>query len=335
MDRYLVITVDTEADWYNPEQLKLRNITAIPDFQDECVQYGFIPTYLVTYEVASRDESLSVLQPIAGKKLCEIGHHLHVWSTPPFETPSPGGTDSTWMHGLQSELPDPLFEAKMLMLHNTIRKNFGLAPTSHRAGRWAIDTRTLKWLSGHNYLADSSMTARKTWWFTRGKKTRIGVNSARVSNNPYFPSLSDITMPATRDSDRIGILEIPVSAAGTAFGALQRTRGFGLFSAGLNKTGCYRLGMVSFRPSYPVPDALFSRWLERLFQSDLKVVNFMFHSNELHTGTSPYSRTENRTADVRKRIRKVMDTARSYGFSGISLSGYAALIKRADDQERS
>ena len=322
MDRYLVITVDTEADWHHPEQLKLRNITAIPDFQDECVQYGFIPTYLVTYEVASRDESLSVLQPIAWKKLCDIGHHLHVWSTPPFETPSPGGTDSTWMHGLQSELPDPLFEAKMLMLHDTIRKNFGLAPTSHRAGRWAIDTRTLKWLSAHGYLADSSMTARKTWWYTRGKKTRIGVNSARVSNNPYFPSLSDITMPATRNSDRIGILEIPVSAAGTAFGALQRTRGFGLFSAGLNKIGYYRLGMISFRPSYNISIPLFTHLVHNLFQLKLPVYNFMLHSNEVFPGASPYSKRKDLVTRIWERIHLTFALAKEYNIRGIALSDY-------------
>ena len=82
-----IVTVDTESDdaWLKPEVIKLDNIKMIPRFQDLCEKYDIFPTYLLTYECASREESISVFKPILDRQKCEIGHHLHIWSTPPFK----------------------------------------------------------------------------------------------------------------------------------------------------------------------------------------------------------------------------------------------------------
>ena len=69
-----VVTVDTEADdaWNSPEFINLRNMKQIPRFQELCDAYSIIPTYLVTYECATRDEAICVLEPISKNSRAEI-----------------------------------------------------------------------------------------------------------------------------------------------------------------------------------------------------------------------------------------------------------------------
>ena len=154
-----VVTVDTEADdaWNSPELVKLSNMKQIPRFQELCESHGIIPTYLVTYECATRDEAIRVLEPLANNARAEIGHHLHVWTAPPFQSPSPADVDRCWLHAFQFELPPSLFEDKAESLRAKIEEVYGQSPTSHRAGRWGIDQRSIDWLCKSGFTVDSSV----------------------------------------------------------------------------------------------------------------------------------------------------------------------------------
>mgnify|MGYP001573000618 CR=1 FL=1 len=83
-----VVTVDTEADdaWSCPNQIRLDNLKQLPRFQGLCDKFGIVPTYLLAYECAHRDEALSILKPLADSRRCEIGHHLHFWTCPPYQS---------------------------------------------------------------------------------------------------------------------------------------------------------------------------------------------------------------------------------------------------------
>src|SRR5690606_25001960 len=153
-----VVTVDTEADdaWAHPDEIRLDNIRALPRFQELCERFSVVPTYLLTYECAHRDEALSILAPIAASARCEIGHHLHVWTCPPFAI-GDRDVDRRFVLAHQFMLPDALFVQKAERLRQEIERSFGRSPTSHRAGRWGIDPRSVDWLCRAGFVAETSL----------------------------------------------------------------------------------------------------------------------------------------------------------------------------------
>ena len=318
--KYFIISVDTEADWYHQKENRLNNIEGIHILQRLCKNYNITPTYLVTYEVATDNNSIEILKQYHQKDLCEIGSHLHIWSTPPFEDANEYGVDLKWFHGFQSELPDNLLYQKLENLNKVIIKNFGVRPTSHRAGRWGIDYRTLDWLSNNNYLVDSSICSRKTWNLTRGTEGFMNYNSYQVENIPYYPSSEDITLPSKNKNGENKIIEIPVSNLELNFWSNSNSKRLVLLSTILNKIGFYHFGNISFRPSYNIPSQKFKILVNRLLKKNDRFVNFMLHSNELTDGSSPYSKNKEKQKALIDRINIVFEAAKKYGYKSIKLS---------------
>ena len=58
--------------------------SACPPCRRCSTSFGVRPTYVVTWEMATRPESAAVLRDLARTGRCEIGTHLHPWSSPPF-----------------------------------------------------------------------------------------------------------------------------------------------------------------------------------------------------------------------------------------------------------
>ena len=318
--KYLVISIDTEADWFKPEKASLTNINGIPYFQDLCNRYDFISTYLITYEVATKDESLKILKPISDADQCEIGHHMHIWTTPPFQFENEYGTDQKWIHGLQSEIDDELFEQKMNNLHQQISQNFGKIPSSHRAGRWAIDNRTFDWLEKNKYKVDSSICAHKTWKYSKGVNEFVKTNTFKVSNKSYYPSKKDITIEKQSSEKGYNVLEVPLTGIKLPYLSTIDNKSLYYFNTISQKLGIFKFGSVSFRPSYSIKISSFTTIVSELFESDCQIFNFMFHSNELTTGTSPYSNNETATRKLLQRIEIVFKLAKEYGIKGVKLS---------------
>jgi len=204
---YFIVTVDTEADdaWTRPERIELTNLREIPRFQELCEKYDVIPTYLVTYECATRDEALYILQPFSNSGRCEIGHHLHCWTTPPFQKKGNSGVDVAWLHAYQSELPDSLFREKAEVLSDAIEKGYGNRPTSHRAGRWGIDQRTIDWLIDNGFLVDSSVVPFTSYSGGAGKTRKVPCSYSSPLG-PYFYQGKSI-----HEDDNSSLMEIPVT----------------------------------------------------------------------------------------------------------------------------
>jgi hypothetical protein len=86
---------------------------------------------------------------------------------------------------------------------------------------------------------------------------------------------------------------------------------------------------MSFRPSYwNLPLKVFQKVTRNLFQSDIPLINFMLHSNELLLGGSPYSDSEERLRKIKEKILFVLNIAKEYGVKGMTLSGAAALFNK-------
>jgi len=202
----LIITVDTERDneWKRPDSTSLENIKFLQRFQDLCQKYGFKPTYLLTYEVASDPQSVKILKAYQEKLQAEIGAHLHPWTSPPFEQ------ERSWedkVHRFPHELSDKELRDKMAVLTQTIIDNFGIRPKSFRAGRWGFDARVARELIRQNYIVDCSVTPKISWQKTKGDPQGQGGPDYRFFRaQPYFVSPQDIN-----EVGHSALLEVPMT----------------------------------------------------------------------------------------------------------------------------
>jgi hypothetical protein len=316
--KYLIISVDVEADWFSKELNSLTSMQGLLFLQEAAVKFGMPLTYLVTYECATREEAVRVIKASLDAGFCEIGNHLHVWSTPPFESVNEHGVDIKWIDAVQPELSDDIFAQKMHSVHDAIVKNYGIVPTSHRAGRWAIDRRTISWLEQNHYLVDTSVCPYMTY-MRRGAGEIMVQERFSFRRGPYYPDREEVTRPSQDDHHRFQVLEVPVTGIRgdllktLDFPGIDRLRMlFSLF--GYNGTRD-----IAFRPSYDLTLSVFKRITRNIFLNDT-FIHLMLHSSELTLGTSPYSLTDSDLTQIRKKIMYVLKTAKEYGIKGLRLS---------------
>ncbi len=309
----LLIGVDTEADdqWSldGRKRLSVQNADRLPRLQALCDRYGVRPSYLITHEMATRPESAAVLRELVAGGRCEIGMHLHPWSSPPYRD------EDVAVGRYPSQMPDDLLERQMRELAEAIEAHVGVRPVSYRAGRHGLDTRGLRHLEALGFTVDTSVDPLFN-------ETRLGgpkFSGAPVG--PYHPDPADL-----RRAGRSPVLEVPVSAATlprlpkrleSAYASLQPKRWRGPLK---------RLGLrpVWLRPSYsPAPDAI--ALAEMLVARGVPTLNMLFHSSELLPGASPYHRDEaavDRFFDTFERV--VEHIMGRMGATGMTYAEYAA-----------
>lgn len=328
-----VVTVDTEADdaWSRPEAVNVTNIRQLERFQDLCDKYDVVPTYLLAYECATRDEALSTLKPIAENRRCEIGHHLHVWTTPPFQNESPNGVDRDWIHAFQFQLPDSLFVEKAETLRQAIEQNFGYSPTSHRAGRWGIDQRTVDWLAGAGFVVETSMRTglrlrqnRPGAELSMPRGRAIASAEYELHRNPYlWHSQSQVDgrppiveVPATVDL-RSGL----AAAVLLPYLKLKWPGEFFLFRVLRKLAG---LNILCPDPGY-APGEL-PRMIDRAFEHGVTVINLMFHSSELALHCSPFTKTQQDVDSVWRHLEEAFRYMRDHGIASSGISDIARIV---------
>src|SRR5204862_4558050 len=124
-----------EDDWgdYRTSGQRVENARRIPRLQRLFEEFDVVPTYLVTYSVATDAAARSILKSIADAGGCEIGAHCHPWNTPPVVGARVPERDS-----MLCNLPIDVQMAKMRCLHETMLRAFDRTPTSFRCGRWGF-----------------------------------------------------------------------------------------------------------------------------------------------------------------------------------------------------
>ena len=330
-----VVTVDTEADdaWLRPDIVQVTNIRQLDRFQDLCDKYEVVPTYLLAYECATRDEALTILNPLAEKRRCEIGHHLHVWTTPPFQNEGPTGVDLDWIHTFQFQLPNSLFAEKAERLRQAIEHNFGGSPTSHRAGRWGIDQRTVDWLTSSGFVVETSMrTGLRLRQNLPGTEMPVPPNRG-IAAAEYEPHKNPYLWPSeTQDQDSQSIVEIPATVdvqngfASTLFQQYLALKWPGesfLFKVYRKLAG---LNILCPDPAYS-PGEL-PRIMERAIGRGVTVVNLMIHSSELALYCSPFTRTQQDLDGVWRHLEEAFRYARNRGIVSEGISDVAYLARQ-------
>ena len=279
-----LITIDTEADdeWHDEGDRTYANIQALPRLQDLCDHHGLKPTYLATYDVTADDASREILQALSRAGNCEIGAHLHAWSTPPDYDLMPNiFQHSPYLH----EFPPDVQAAKLDALTGILTEAYG-KPQSYRGGRWAFDSLAATMLIERGYVVDTSVTPGISWRINGGYSPGSGgPDYSRETVRPYRLVLGSAEL-----------IEAPVSIAAT--GALRHLghtpfESLGALGAlcrrGLHKTGLCR--MVWLRPGFSSAEQM--HWVcDNLCRRGIPLLNLMFHSSELIPRGSPRVRTQ-------------------------------------------
>lgn len=320
MDRpAFIITIDTEGDnlWSRPSEITTRNSRYLQRFQGLCDQFRLRPTWLTNYEMAEcpvfRDFAHDVLARDAG----EIGMHLHAWHSPPLVPLTP---DDYRFQPYLIEYPDDVLQNKVTYLSKLLEDTFQTSITSHRAGRWAMDSRYASALLDCGYDIDCSVTPHVSWRHMRGAPQGKGGSDYRDAPESPYVVASDCMMRPGES----GLLEVPMTTR-----AVDRS----LPAAAIANT----LHAIPWRLSRRVGLSLFPevRWLRPDGRNLASMVNlvqesarrcdahveFMLHSSELMPRGSPRFPNETAIAGLYRHLESLFETA-SATCRGMTLSEF-------------
>jgi len=273
----ILVGIDTEADdqWSAGGRARndVKNAECLPAVQALFDGFGVRPTYLVTYEMATRAESAPILRDLARGGRCEIGTHLHPWSSPPFRPEDLAG------HTYPHNLPPDLLARQIGELTTTIEQELGVRPVTYRAGRNGFDGGTLPVLEQWGYRVDTSVDPL----FNERRKKGMVFAGAPVF--PYHPDPQDVRRPG-----RSPILEVPISAATLPPLPKFMERAYALLPPLPYRGALKRLGVrpVWLRPSYTTRTDMLA-FASYLASRKAPCFNIIFHSSELLPGGSPYT----------------------------------------------
>jgi peptidoglycan/xylan/chitin deacetylase (PgdA/CDA1 family) len=177
----------------------VRNAARLPALQALFEEFGVRPTYVVTWEMATRPESVAVLRDLARSGRCEIGTHLHPWSSPPFRP------EDLAAHTYPHNLPVDLLDRQLRELTAAIEENLGVRPTTYRAGATASTGARCPSSSG----SATRWTRASIRSSTSGRKGGMIFDGAPTL--PVSPDYDDVRRPGASK-----ILEIPIHLGHTA-----------------------------------------------------------------------------------------------------------------------
>ena len=274
-----LITIDTEGDnaWSRPKHITCQNAQFLPRFQTLCERYGLKPTYLTNYEMATNRAFLEFAGDAVRRGTAEIGMHLHAWHSPPHH---PLTSDDYARQPYLIEFNRNVMRDKIRAMTDLLEETFNVKMVSHRAGRWALDSRYVQELLAHGYLVDCSVTPYVNWGGSIGVYGG-GTDYRDFPVNPYYIDADKINRPGTSQ-----LLELPMSirpkrpfATRGPIGILFHSRyGYRILS--------HTAGINWLRPNGRNRGAMIGL-AEHLWASNSPYAQFMLHSSELMPGGSP------------------------------------------------
>ena len=316
MKKKFLISIDTEGDnlwaWKKGDTVTANNAKYLPRFQALCDKYGFKPTYLTNYEMASDDFFVSYFKPVAEEDRCEIGMHLHAWNNPP-EYELPVRTDKDPGAPYLIEYPYEIMKEKIAVMTELLTEKFGRKPVTHRAGRWAMNDDYFNLLSEYGYVCDCSYTPGKSWLGAAGQSPEsAGSDYSGVSLRPF--------------THKSGISEVPVTVREDH--RIRRNPGEGIRKYIRNHYRAMKgQGKIWLRPDGRNLDDLIylSDIISESPQDDYLM--FMLHSSEFMPGGSPRFITDE---DIEKLYSdlEILFEHISKLYEGITIGEYAKRMKK-------
>lgn len=274
MKKSFIITIDTESDnqWISNSRLSTENAKYIPRFQQLCEKYRFKPVYLTDYSMANDDYYIGYIREKQSDGLCEVGMHLHAWDTPPI------ADDVSEMPGKPYliEYSDEVMYEKIATLTDLLEEKFKTKMVSHRAGRWAIDSRYIALLEKFGYNVDCSVTPGIDWSAQLGKQ-KGGSNYSTAPKLPYY-------LTETKN-----LLEVPMTVRKVKMPFELNAKSPKAFLKSVYYTAVGK--NIWLRPSISVNEEI-QILLNSVENENSDYLEFMMHSSEFMPGGSPYYGTK-------------------------------------------
>lgn len=268
-----LITIDTEGDnlWEATDRIETRNAAFLPRFQTLCEKYGFKPTWLTNYEMATDPVFVEFGRDVLRRGQGEIGMHLHAWNSPPI---TPLTEDDHRHRPYLIEYPDQVMRDKIAFMTDLLEDTFGVKMLSHRAGRWAFDERYARMLVEYGYRVDCSVTPGVSWRNCLGAPT--GKGGSDYSNFPtkiYQLDLNNLQLQGESPLIEVPmtILSSRVKAVAPYLYKLPFVRRFA------SKLSVPELWLRPLGGDYSVLEKVVVRTLEK----GGNYLEFMLHSSEL------------------------------------------------------
>lgn len=285
----IIITIDTEGDnlwgWREGQTLTTENVSFVPRFQDLCEKYGFIPTYLTTYEMAleERWNAYAKQKQHAGK--CEIGLHIHAWNNPPIYPLPKLYRGKPFI----TEYPGEIAFEKMQFLKKLLEERFECQVFSARSGRFGTDAVYFEIMDRLGLTVDCSITPQIDLSATPGRTVPSCNNYMDADICPSFIYKN--------------VLEVPLTSRRTE----PKSPGASPY--------------IWMRPvGFSAEELL--QLADRVEAEEVDNIEFMLHSSEMMPGGSPYFKTAEDIEQLFFTVEKVFSGLADRNYTGISLSDY-------------
>ena len=212
------------------------------------------------------------------------------------------------------------------ILREAIFNAFGKYPTSHRAGRWGIDQRTIDWLIKNNFLVDTTIVPYKSFESSIGK-LKPGPSFEKYNTNPFVwrsakTNKSLLEIPVTVIKRKFIILDILKSFIGDEI--FKKNKFLSKLSSKIEDVTMFRLSPFISKKKY-------SKIIFHSVASKQKVLNLMFHSSELTFKESPCTRNKENHKLVWDNINHIFKSVIDYGLISKGISECECLIKTNQD----
>ena len=305
-----LISIDTEGDnlwdWHIGDPITTNNAGYISRFQSLCNDYGFKPTYLTNYEMISDDAFRKWLRNKSHNHECEVGMHLHAWSTPPYVELHNRDDEPAQSYLIEYEYD--VMRNKIQEMTNKLSDAIDKPILTHRAGRWAMNEQYFSILSEFGYKIDCSVTPHVNWSMYKGETIGSkGSDYSKCSEQPYiFETCAG------------EIIEIPVTIRSTSKMFLNSNDPRSLLSAFRKAIKGQKIWL---RPNGKNLKQMM--WLINnvKYDDETDYIMFMLHSSELMPGGSPYFKTEESIENLYSDIQQLFKEA-SNSFCGCTIGEY-------------
>lgn len=309
LSQYFLITIDTECDnnWRPmaslnsvKNRISLENGKYLPRFQSLCEKYGFVPTYLVDWEMTFSTALVDMVNEGLPKGRLDVGMHMHAWSCPPYYHFSQEKCVENGNPYI-TEYPTEIIEQKVRNITERLKNVFGLnSLISHRSGRWCVDAEYLRILLNYGYKADCSVTPYVNWHDTCGMTAgSCGPDYSDSTPEAYIFSPDDFFRPVSfrKGQDTDAMLEVPVTIQKQEDGvSWLRPNGSNLSSMKVIVDGAR--------------------------DAESEYLMFMIHSSELMPFGSPNFRTEFEIEKLYQQMDILFAYMKNRDFRGIGLSDF-------------
>jgi hypothetical protein len=288
----MFVVVDTEAefDWTRPFERGFTSVHAIDQIErGQAVfdRYGLRPVYVVDYPIATETRSVARLRAILERGGCEIGAHLHPWTTPPF------AEEVSSRNSYPGNLPAALEREKLAHLMAVIESNFGVRPRFYKAGRYGFGPNTAAALADAGIQVDLSVLPGADLRRDGGPDFRA------LKPRPYWIGGRQVlTVPMTRSP--VGLLP-PLGALTEQWHRSPLLRLIPLQAA---FSRARIVDTITLTPE-GVTAAEQIRLLSALLRRGTRQFVLHYHSPSLEAGHTSYTRTESGVVEFVSRLEDV------------------------------